>query len=231
MTTEVSETQLETTVSVSESIDNFIEELKNDIKSSRDYITSLKAIKSQVKNLERENRKFSKSRKKPRKNSNNSGLQKLCYISDPLADLLGLDRGVMMSRTRTNKMVYKYLDDNGLKVDGKRCYDVESTEAGRKVKALLDLTAEKDIRDENKEPTGEKYNVYEKEGLTIYTFQTLLRPNYSKEPFGETSVETTSGETTSAETEAETGADTETESTKTKKVKKTTKKKAAKTKK
>jgi chromatin remodeling complex protein RSC6 len=204
----------EAIVSTSETIGQFLSDLKQNMKNFKELIPQVKAFEHEVKYLEREYKKFNKKRKVPRTNSKPSGLEKHVHISEQLADFLNLSHDVEISRIEAVKKIYAYINEHDLKdkTNGRKI--LVAGEAGEKLKSILNQDLEKEAVDENKVKTGEVYNVLEKEGLQIFNMQSFIKHHFhSITPTTETpavSVTTPVLPSTSTSTSTDTSTDTST---------------------
>jgi hypothetical protein len=163
----MSEVTEQTIISTSEAIDNFVGELKGGIQTYRELIAKMKTIRSEVAHMERTLAK--KAKKAKRDNRNPSGLQKKVNISEELAKLLKVDASTQMSRIEAVKKIYDYIREHNLQMEGQR--RVINVDAGLETILAKETT--------KTDESGEEYNILERDGLTIFNFQRLIKHNFT----------------------------------------------------
>lgn len=169
--------QIAEILSTSETINNFLKDLKENIVANRKLVSSLKSIKSEVALLERE-----RNKRKPKVARTDpcrpSGLERPVSISDQLAKFIGIEPGTKISRIDAVRKIYAYIDANDLKVKGNGRQMILDADGG-KLKSILNAEITKPVLDENNEPIeGETYNVLETDGLQIFNIQTLIKHHF-----------------------------------------------------
>jgi hypothetical protein len=200
--------QTNTTVeTTSEIVDKFINDLKEHNQRGKELLTSVKMIRTEVLHLQKAAQK--KVKRVRSENSKPTGFEQKVGISKNLATLLDVSEDTLMSRREANKLIYNYIDTNGLKVeDNKRVIKPDD-----KLMSIFNLNAT--YVDPN---TGKTGNVFKDKGVNIYTMQTLIKDNFVKLDTGATAT-TTATEVTTPVTKKVTP---KTSTTKTVKTKKTT---------
>lgn len=151
-TTNQQETDVQdtTSVSTSQAINTLLTKWEEKIKELKVFSSELRALKKEVMTLEKEKDKLSKSKKKKRESSGDkkpSGFAVPQPISDELAEFLGLEKGVNIARTEVTKHLTTYIKENDLKDPENKRNIVLTSDAGKKLKAILSPLVDPDTNE------------------------------------------------------------------------------------
>lgn len=146
--------------------------LSNKIKETcREWVSELRTIRSEVIQLEkREKKRLDAKRIKDAraKARGQSGLQIPVEVSNELSKFLGLEKDEKISRVEAVRRIYSYIRENNLKDPEQRRVILPD----KKLKSILNTKLTKLDKD------GNEYNVYDRDGLHIFTMQALISHNF-----------------------------------------------------
>lgn len=88
-------------------------------------------------------------------------------LSPELCEFLNVESDVTMTKNDVYDLIIRYIKNN--KINRGMKIDLESSDAGKKLKRIVNTSLENEEFDSNNKPTGRTYNMYEKHGISIYT--------------------------------------------------------------
>lgn len=176
-----------TNISNDENNENIIDNVSDAETSGSKFMTTLETIKKSLSENVKELRETKNNLKKlealynhdvvkATKNNNKkkkardlkpTGFGKLRAVPDKLADLVGIDKGTIMSRPEFTKKFYKLLDDRKLYYEGDRRVLRVDNEISRVLNISMDVNKSTNYKDDN--------------GFNFYNVQKFIAKCYNEE--------------------------------------------------
>lgn len=128
------------TNTTSQELDRQIRLLEDTVKEFRNQISNLKKTKKEIVTLEKENNKLNKKKSKKASTGNRKGgFSQPTEILDPLADLLGVERGSSLPRSNVTSRIKDYVHAHQLvNTENRRYFLLNDTPESKALEAILD---------------------------------------------------------------------------------------------